>query len=77
MPPAEQPPWVSARLATVGDRIREARLHANLSQEDLAEKAGCDRRTVSLIENGRTDPKMSLVLKLARALRLSVTDLFT
>lgn len=40
------------RTQLLGHAIREAREHAGLSQERLAEKAGLHRNSVGLIERG-------------------------
>lgn len=69
------PPWIQQARAELGNRIRDARLHADLTQEKLAEIAGVDRRSVQNAEAGKTDPKFSLILRLARALRLPARDL--
>ena len=36
----------------LGLKVSELRLQKNLTQEQLAEKAGVDRKTISRIENG-------------------------
>ncbi|MFF1341162.1 helix-turn-helix transcriptional regulator [Streptomyces sp. NPDC058290] len=69
------PPWIQQARIELGNRIRDARLHADLTQEKLAEMAGVDRTTVQNAESGKVDPKFSLLLRLARALRLPARDL--
>lgn len=69
------PPWILYARRELGNRIRDARLAADLTQEKLAELAGVDRRTLQHAEAGETDPKFSLLLRLARALHLPVKDL--
>jgi len=69
------PPWIEQARIELGNRIRDARLHADLTQEKLAEMAGIDRTTLQKTEAGKTDPKFSLILRLARALRLPARDL--
>lgn len=59
----------------LGNRVRAARLDADLTQDELAELAGVHRSTVQDTEGGKTDPKFSLLLRLARALRLPARDL--
>ncbi|MFJ7269448.1 helix-turn-helix transcriptional regulator [Streptomyces sp. NPDC099050] len=69
------PPWIQQARYELGNRIRDARIHADLTQEKLAELAGVDRRSVQNAEAGAVDPKFSLILRLARALRLPARDL--
>jgi transcriptional regulator with XRE-family HTH domain len=47
-----------------------------LSQEKLAEKAGCDRQSINRVENAAYSPSLDRVFKLADALGLSLTELF-
>lgn len=56
--------------AALGARIREARLHAKLTQEQLAFAADLSTRHISDIENGLSSPGAARVARLARALRL-------
>jgi transcriptional regulator with XRE-family HTH domain len=73
--PADQPPWISDALRTLGARIQAQRLHKNLTQEKLAERAGVDRSTVQRIEGGYTDPKFSHLLRIAEALDMPLAQL--
>jgi len=43
------------------DRLRKAREHAGLTQEELAERAKITRRTVSLVETGEVTPRKTTV----------------
>lgn len=52
-------------LAELGRRLRDARLERNLSQEELAERAGVGRVTVQRMETGKSSSLISFV----RALR--------
>lgn len=69
------PPWILQARVDLGNRIRDARLAADLTQDKLAELAEIDRTTLQKTEAGKTDPKFSLLLRLARVLRVSVRDL--
>ncbi|MFE2555952.1 helix-turn-helix transcriptional regulator [Streptomyces sp. NPDC059352] len=73
--PAEQPAWVRTSREHVGARIRDAREHANLSQIQLGELVGVDHKTVHRIEYGRSDPKLGLLLQIARALDVPLSEL--
>ena len=72
---AKQPP-VHPALRTLGQRVRRLRAAANLSQEALADRAGFGRSYMSGIERGVRNPSALQLLKLARALQISVGDLF-
>jgi transcriptional regulator with XRE-family HTH domain len=52
-----------------------ARKSANLSQEQLALKAGIERNYVSLIERGVNQPTIRMLFKLAGALDLPASAL--
>jgi putative transcriptional regulator len=61
---------------TVTNTLRVQRAIRDLTQADLAEMAGITRASVNAIEGGRMIPSILLALKLARALEISVDDLF-
>ncbi|WP_353190849.1 helix-turn-helix transcriptional regulator [Pandoraea pnomenusa] len=52
------------------DPLIAARKDADLTQADLAERAGLSRMTVQKVESGAFDPRVSTVLEMARALGL-------
>ena len=56
-------------------RLREERQAAGLKQSELAEAAGCHQTMVALLESGARKARMPLVMCLAAALDLKVTDL--
>lgn len=62
---------------TVRNTLRVQRAMRDLTQADLAERAGMTRASVNAIEGGRMIPSVFLALKLARALGVSVDELFT
>ena len=55
--------------------IRELRMKAKLTQEQLAKKMNVDQSTVSLWERGKTFPTRKLHKKLAKVLGCTVDDL--
>ncbi|WP_372352677.1 helix-turn-helix domain-containing protein [Streptomyces sp. KL116D] len=75
MPPAPPSPRVLAARRAIGDRIRAARLHANLTQEGLAERAGLDRQAVNRIEQGHASPYVDTLISIAIALDVPLRDL--
>ncbi len=55
-----------------GRRLRDYREDNNLTREQLAERCDISDKCVSRIELGRSDPKLSTVLKLCQSLDLNV-----
>lgn len=60
-----------------GRAVRKRRRELDLSQEELAERAGLHRNYISDIERGDRNPSIENVEKLAKALDLKVSELFT
>lgn len=57
--------------------IRRLRFDNNeMSQQDLAEKAGCTRQTIIAIEQGKYNPSLALAFKLARAFGKNIEEVF-
>jgi molybdate-binding protein/DNA-binding XRE family transcriptional regulator len=59
-----------------GMRLRLARQARGLSQQQLAGVAGVTRQAVSAVESGHSDPSLRVALGLARALGMTVEELF-
>ncbi|HHW13515.1 MAG TPA: helix-turn-helix transcriptional regulator [Firmicutes bacterium] len=63
--------------ARVGNRIRERRLALGMSQEELGQMIGYSHRAIGLLESGQwRDPRVSVALRLARALGCAAEQLF-
>lgn len=62
-------------LATFGHRLRHLRRARGLTLEQLAGRVGRAPSQLSLLENGRREPKLSLLSSLAAALGVPVADL--
>ena len=56
--------------------LRVARARAELTQAELARRAGVTRKSVNSIENGHFVPSTLLALKLAHILETTVEELF-
>jgi putative molybdopterin biosynthesis protein len=56
--------------------LRLARQTRGLSQQQLAQMAGVTRQAVSAVESGHSDPSLRVALALARALGMTVEELF-
>jgi putative molybdopterin biosynthesis protein len=59
-----------------GTRLRLARQARGLSQQQLAGVAGVTRQAVSAVESGHSDPSLRVALAVARALGMTVEELF-
>jgi len=59
-----------------GQRVRELRLAAGMTQEDLAERCGLFRTYLSRIETGRANPTLTMIHALATSLGVTVPVFF-
>lgn len=62
--------------AGLRNHLKSTRTRLGLSQQDLAQKAGVTRQTVSGIEAGLYAPSATIALRVARVLGCRVEDLF-
>jgi transcriptional regulator with XRE-family HTH domain len=60
---------------TFGQRLRETRVKARLSQSDLEEISGIPKARLSRYENGHVAPSIQTLERLARALNVSEASL--
>jgi putative transcriptional regulator len=58
------------------NNLRSARAERGWTQADLAERVGVTRKTINTVENGVFVPSTVLALKLARALGMTVEEVF-
>ncbi|HEX7154355.1 MAG TPA: helix-turn-helix transcriptional regulator [Thermoanaerobaculia bacterium] len=58
-----------------GKRVRQLRLAAGWTQEELAEAAGITTTYTSDLERGTKVPSLTIALRLSRAFRVSIADL--
>ncbi|MCI9239287.1 helix-turn-helix transcriptional regulator [Lachnospiraceae bacterium 50-23] len=59
----------------IGFRVRQARINADLTQEELAEKASVSSSFISRLENGRVLPSIDRLYMLADILDVGLQDL--
>ena len=62
-------------LRTLGERIRQLREQAGLTQEQLAEKVDLHGSYVGLIERGKKTPSLYTLHKFADSFNLAISDL--
>ena len=60
-----------------GDRVRELRKARQLSQEELAHRAGVHRTYLGSIERGERNPSLKNMTAIAEALGVSLSELFS
>lgn len=60
----------------IGDNLRIIRNRKNISQQEIADFLGVDRKTYVSWEAGATDIKSSYIPKLAEFLQVEINDLF-
>lgn len=63
-------------LKSFGDKVRDYRKQNNLSQEDLAEKAGLHRTYIGMIERAEKNITLINIEKIANALSINIKELF-
>ena len=59
----------------LGKNLKRLRLEKKFSQGNLAKKLEVDRAYISNIENGRMNPTLSTLEKIAQALKVSIKEL--
>lgn len=60
---------------TICKRIRKYRHDAGLTQEDLAEKVGVSRVYIGYVEQGRNTPSLEILGKIAKSLKVRLSDI--
>jgi len=65
----------TAELLTLGHRIRHFRTRQGLTLDELGERVGIAASQLSLIENGKREPKLSVLQELTAALGVELAEL--
>ncbi|WP_147103444.1 helix-turn-helix domain-containing protein [Nesterenkonia populi] len=63
-------------LIALGRRVRHLRKKQSMTLDDLAEAVGTAPSQLSLLENGRREPKLSQLRQIAKTLGVAVDELF-
>lgn len=64
-------------MPRIGNRIRRLRFDAGeMTQKDLAVRAGVTRQTIVAVENGQYLPSLELAFRIARAFRMPLEEVF-
>lgn len=62
-------------LRSLGARVRQCREDRQWTQEELAERAELDRSYIAGIEAGLRNPSMKAMVRIARGLDLTLSEL--
>ncbi len=57
-------------------KIKEYRAKNNLSQKELARRAGVRRETIGNLENGKYNPSLKLAFDIAKVFNIAIEELF-
>jgi len=60
----------------VKNNLKVARIQVNLTQQQLAEKVGVTRQTISIIEKGKYNPTLKLCLEICYAVNKTLDEIF-
>jgi transcriptional regulator with XRE-family HTH domain len=64
-----------AQQKIVAKQLRNLRINADLSQDELAQRAGIDRKTINRIENGHFSPTLDTITRLSLVLKITPGNL--
>jgi putative transcriptional regulator len=63
--------------AEIRNRIRRLRFdQGEMTQQELAERAGCTRQTIILMEQAKYVPSLALAFRIARVFGARIEDVF-
>ncbi|MBA4376816.1 MAG: transcriptional regulator [Anaerolinea sp.] len=66
-----------ARKLEITNNIRKLRFFANeMTQQELAEKAGASRQTILAIEAGKYSPSLELAFRIADVFGVKIVEVF-
>jgi putative transcriptional regulator len=64
-------------MARIENRIRRLRFdNDEMTQEELAKKAGCTRQTIIALEQGKYVPSIELAFKIAQVFGATLEEVF-
>ena len=63
--------------AEISNRIRRLRFdHDEMTQQELADRAGCTRQTIIAVEAGKYVPSLSLAFQIAKVFGVTIDEVF-
>jgi putative transcriptional regulator len=61
----------------INNRIRRLRFdHDEMTQEELASRAGCTRQTIIALEQGKYVPSITLAFRIAKTFGVTLEEVF-
>jgi len=64
-------------MGRIKNRIRRLRFdHDEMTQEELANRAGCTRQTIIALEQNKYVPSIELAFRIAKAFGVSLEEVF-
>jgi transcriptional regulator with XRE-family HTH domain len=63
-------------ITFLGQKLRKFREAKNLSMQQLADLADIEKSQIARIEIGKSDPRISTMLNIAKALEINPKDFF-
>lgn len=63
-------------MIEIENHVKAIRHQKNIKQQELAEKVGASRQTISLIEKGEYNPSLKLCLAICYVLDKTLDELF-
>lgn len=77
MPPRRRLKARSPEQAALGEAIRQTRRRAELSQEQLADRAEINAKQIGILERGTGNPSYMTLARVASALEVRIGELTT
>ena len=62
-------------MQKLAENLKRIRAEKDISQGDIVKSTGIDKAMISNIENGKTNPTLATIAKLAKAIGVSVGEL--
>ena len=63
--------------AEIKNRVRKLRFENNeMTQQELADHAGCTRQTIVALEQGKYVPSLALAFRIAKVFGVQIEDVF-
>jgi putative transcriptional regulator len=63
--------------AEIQNRVRKLRFENNeMTQQELADRAGCTRQTIVALEQEKYVPSLALAFRIAKVFRVQIEDVF-
>ena len=65
------------KIFKIGNRIRRLRFdNDEMTQEELANRAGCTRQTIIALEQGKYVPSIELAFRIAKVFGVTLEEVF-